>query len=216
MKLLDLSHTIEENMTTLRSFPKPKIEPFFDGEQSMAFYRGVTFEVTRVDMVTSLGTYIDSPFHRWPEGRDIAQLRLEEVILPGVIVDASQRGDGKAISPEMLPDMDFVGKAILFYTGWDRYWRREEYYRHPFLSKDVAELLRQRKPGLVGIDALNVDNAADHRRPAHTLLLKDDILIVENLTGLGQLLEREFTFFAIPVKVRGAASFPVRAFTFME
>jgi kynurenine formamidase len=216
MRLLDLSHTIEENMTVLKSFPKPRIEAFFDCEQFMAFYRGVGFEVTRVDMVTRLGTYMDSPFHRWSEGRDVAQLRLEEVILPGLIVDASKRRAGKAIPPEVLPDMDFIGKAVLFYTGWDRFWKQEEYYHHPFLSGDTGELLRQGRPGLVGIDALSLDNAVDHRRPAHTLLLKDDILIVENLTGLGQLLEREFTLFAVPVKVRGAASFPVRAFAFMD
>lgn len=57
MKFLDLSHTIEEKMTLFRSFPKPKIERFFDCEQSMAFYRGVTLEVTGVNMVTSLGTW---------------------------------------------------------------------------------------------------------------------------------------------------------------
>ena len=99
-------------------------------------------------------------------------------------MDASKRGAGEAISAEVLPDTDLVGKAILFYPGWDRFWKREEYCHHPYVLKEAAEFLRQRKPELVGIDVLDLDDAEDHRRSAHTLLLKDDILIVENLTGL--------------------------------
>lgn len=131
-------------------------------------------------------------------------------------MDDSKKGTGEAISAEGLPDTDLVGKAILFYGGWDRFWKREGYYHHPSVSQDAAELLPQRKPGLVGIDGLVLEYAADHGRPAHTILLKDDIVIVENLTGVAQLREREFIFFAILAKVRGTASFPVRAFAFME
>src|SRR2546427_372063 len=60
------------------------------------------------------------------------------------------------------------------------------------------------------------DDAKDGARPAHTILLGAGIPIVEHLCNLGALPQSGFRFFAVPVKVKGMGSFPVRAFAAIE
>jgi len=102
---------------------------------------------------------------------------------------------------------------VLLHTGWDAHWRTDRYaVGHPFLTRAAAELLAQGDAALVGIDSLNIDDDTDGARPAHTILLGAGIPIVEHLCGLEKLPDEGFRFFAVPVKVKGMGSFPVRAF----
>ncbi len=99
------------------------------------------------------------------------------------------------------------------YTGWSAHWGTEKYFEgHPFLTEAVANHLAASGAVLVGIDSLNIDDTADGRRPVHTILLDHGIPIVEHLTNLENLPDKGFKFFAVPVKVKGLGSFPVRAF----
>lgn len=94
--------------------------------------------------------------------------------------------------------------------------RSTQYYEgHPFLTEDAASFLADSGVALVGIDSHNVDDAQDLRRPVHTILLGREIPIVEHMTNLARLPERGFRFFAVPVKVKGFGTFPVRAFASM-
>jgi kynurenine formamidase len=112
---------------------------------------------------------------------------------------------------------DLRGKAVLVHTGWDRHWRTDQYFEgHPFLTKDAAEYLRQAGAALVGIDSLDIDDTADLARPVHSILLAAGIPIVEHLRGLDQLPDSRFHFSAVPVKVKGMGTFPVRAFAFLK
>jgi arylformamidase len=102
-------------------------------------------------------------------------------------------------------------------TGWSRHFGTPAYaVEPPYLSTAAAERLVAARAALAGIDALNVDSTAGKERPVHTALLAAGIPIVEHLTGLAALPERGFAFFAVPVKVRGLGSFPVRAFARLE
>jgi len=216
MKLVDLSHVIEEDMSIFPSLPRPTIDVYLSHAHSLAGYEGrASFEVTHVDMVTSLGTYLDAPYHRHPGTRTIDQLSLGQCVLSGVVLDVRHKGPREPIGAADLAGADLCGGAVLFCTGWDRYWKEPTYHAHPFLSGDAVETLAEQAPSLVGVDALNIDDPQDKSRPAHTQLLGHDILIVENLCGLDQLIGRSFLFVAAPVKVRGAAAFPVRAFALL-
>jgi kynurenine formamidase len=112
--------------------------------------------------------------------------------------------------------LDLKGKAALFNFGWDQYWGTEAYYGYPFLSRDTIRFLIGAGVRLVGVDAPNIDSSRDPERPAHTWLLENEILIVENLCGLEQLHGQSFTFFAVPLRVKGAAAMPLRAFAMLE
>jgi kynurenine formamidase len=169
--------------------------------------------VTEVRLVTSIGTYLDAPFHFDPDGADISQLPLSQLVLPGAVLDLRTGAVPDApLSSDALSDLDVAGKAVLLCTGWSDHWGTDRYYHHPFVSRKMAEQLRACRPALIGIDTLVVDSHRDPTRPCHTILLRAGILIVENLTGLGALVGQSFTFVAAPVKVAGAAAFPVRAF----
>jgi arylformamidase len=214
VRLVDLSHTVEAGMVTYKGLPAPLVCDFLSFEDSRAVYaEGTEFVVSRVELVGNTGTYLDSPFHRHRRRRDLAELPLASVAhLDAVVVRAVER-DGRAIGPERFAGLDVRGKAVLVHTGWDGHWRTDRYFEgHPFLTGDSADLLAGAGAALVGIDSYNVDDTADMTRPVHTVLLGRDIPIVEHMRGLGSVPDAGFRFSAVPVKVRGCGTFPVRAF----
>jgi kynurenine formamidase len=211
-QLIDLSHTIEAGMITYKGLPAPVICDFLSREASRQFYApGVEFHIGRIDMVANTGTYVDAPFHRYPDGKDLSELPLSSLAnLDAVVVRVPP---GRAISAATFKQLDVAGKAVLVHTGWSRHWRTDQYFEgHPFLTSDAAELLRERGAALVGIDSYNIDDTADGARPVHSTLLAADIPIAEHLTGLDRLPDGGFRFFAVPVKVKAFGTFPVRAF----
>lgn len=213
-RLIDLSHDIEHGMVTYRGLPSPTISDWLSREASSTRYAaGTTFQIGRIELLANTGTYIDAPFHRYEDGRDLAGYRLEAVAdLPGVVVRATGR-PRRAIDASSF-SLDVKGKAVLVHTGWDAHWRTDTYSagQHPFLTREAAELLAKAGASLVGIDSLNIDDDKDGARPAHTILLGAGVAIVEHLTNLAALPDTDFRFFAVPPKIKGMGSFPVRAF----
>ena len=209
--LIDLSHTIVAGMTTYKGLPGPHICDYWSREQSAGNYDdGATFQIGRIDMVANTGTYVDTPFHRFEHGEDLAALDLNRLAsLPGLVV----RNDAMAVDEGAFEGLDVAGKAVLVHTGWDRHWRTDAYFNdHPFLTEGAARLLVQRGARLVGIDSHNIDDTRARARPVHTLLLGANILICEHMTNIGALPDRGFAFTAVPPKITGMGTFPVRAF----
>lgn len=209
---LDLSHSITHGMTTYPGLPGPVICDFLSREASRGRYApGVEFQIGRIDMVANTGTYVDSPFHRYPDGKDLEGLPLESLAdLETVVVRAAGE---RSIDREAFAGMSLRGKAVLVHSGWDRHWGTERYLSgNPFLSADAAVFLRDEGAALVGIDSLNIDDLGDLARPVHSTLLAAEIPIVEHLRGLEQLPASGARFFAVPPKVAGFGTFPVRAF----
>lgn len=218
-RLVDLSHEIEHGMVTYRGLPSPTISDWLSREASSARYApGTTFQIGKIELLANTGTYIDAPFHRYQDGRDVAGYALDAVAdLPGVVVRPNV-GSKRAIDPAHFKERDLKTKAVLVHTGWDSHWRTDTYSggQHPFLTKDAAEYLAKAGAALVGIDSLNIDDDKDGTRPAHTILLGAGVAIVEHMTNLAALQARAFRFFAVPPKVRGMGSFPVRAFALLN
>ena len=209
--LVELSHPIEEGMTTYKGLPGPHICDFWTREHSAGFYDdGSTFQIGRIDMVANTGTYLDTPFHRFADGEDLADIGLARLVaLPGLVV----RSEEMAVDADAFADLDVAAKAVLVHTGWDRYWRTEAYYHdHPFLTAEAARLLADRGAALVGIDSHNIDDTRTRARPVHTILLGAGILVCEHLTGLARLPHSGFVFTAAPPRIVGMGTFPVRAF----
>jgi kynurenine formamidase len=213
--LIDLSHTIEHGMITYKGLPPPLITDHLSRENSRRYYdSGTEFHIGKIEMVANTGTYLDSPFHRYADGQDLSKLDLQSLAnLEGLVVRAGH-SLGRPITAQVLEQVGVSGKAVLFHTGWDAHWRTEKYAdgTHPFLTADAADYLAEAGAALVGIDCYNIDDTADGRRPAHSTLLAHGIPIVEHLCNLVQLPDSGFRFFAVPVKVKGFGTFPVRAF----
>ena len=217
-RLVDLSHAVEHGMITYKGLPAPVISDHLSREESRKIYGpGTEFHIGRIDMVANTGTYLDTPFHRYADGFDLSELPLESVAnLEGVCLRAAGESE-RAIQASLFRDVDLKGKAVLVHTGWDAHWRTERYADgHPFLTKDAAEFLRDAGARLVGIDSYNIDDTNDLQRPAHSVLLRAGIPIVEHMCRLNDLPDDNFRFFAVPVKVKAFGTFPVRAFALIE
>lgn len=216
--LIDLSHVIEEGMVTYKGLPGPHICDYWTRAASAANYDdGSTFQIGRIDMVANTGTYLDSPFHRYADGKDLAGLDLGAIAALDGIVIRKPFAAGLAIDAADFAGLELRGKAVLVATGWDRHWRTDAYFSdHPFLTAAAAQLLIDGGAAFVGIDSHNIDDTRTKGRPVHTLLLGADIPIGEHLTGLEQLPEAGFRFSAVPPKVKGMGTFPVRAFAVLR
>ena len=217
MRFVDLSHTVEHGMVTYPGLPVPVIGDHLSRADSAAHYDpGTTFQIGRIEMVSNTGTYVDAPFHRYQDGGDLADLDLASLAhLPALVF---RPPDGvRALGPELFEQHEVAGCAVLVQTGWDRRWRTPGYFQgHPYLTRAAAELLRDQDAALVGIDSLNIDDTADGARPVHSVLLGAGIPVVEHLRGLDALPDEGFRFYAVPVKLRGVGSFPVRAFALLD
>lgn len=215
-KLIDLSHTVEDGMLTYKGLPAPIICDYLSREASREHYTGGTeFHIGKIELVANTGTYVDSPFHRFADGKDLSELPLESLAdLPGVVIRATNAG--RAITAEAFRGLDLKDKAVLVHTGWARHWRTEQYFEgHTFLTGEAAVYLVEAGASLVGIDSYNIDDTEDGSRPVHTQLLRANIPICEHMCNLENLPDDGFRFHAVPVKIKAFGTFPVRAYAVM-
>jgi kynurenine formamidase len=216
-RLVELSHVIRHGTVTYPGLPAPELTDHLSRAASRSVYaEGTEFHIGRISMVANTGTYLDTPFHRYAEGPDLAGVPLDALVdLDGLLVrvDPGRRAvDRGAFAPH-----DVRGRAVLVHTGWDRHWGTPAYgVGAPFLTADAAAWLAGQGAALVGIDSVNIDDMDDRRRPAHSALLAAGVPIVEHLTGLPDLPERGFRFHAAPPRVAGMGTFPVRAYAILD
>jgi kynurenine formamidase len=211
---VDLSHTVYDGLVTYKGLPAPVICDYLSREASREHYApGTEFQIARIEMIANTGTYVDCPSHRYADGKDLSEVEVEAFAdLDGIAVRADHR-TGLAVTAEHFKDRDVANKAVLVHTGWAEYWGTQTYFaNHPFLTEDAAVYLRDHGARLVGIDALNIDDTRGKSRPVHSTLLRAEILVVEHLCNLEQIPQERFSFSAIPPKIKGVGTFPVRAF----
>ncbi len=209
--IIELSHRIVDGMTTYPGIPAPRLGVHLSREASREVYApGTEFHIGTIALAANTGTYLDTPYHRHPDGPDLSQVPASRLAdLPGLVVRAEGRREVR-----ISQDLDVRGRAVLVQTGWDRHFGTPEYGReHPYLAPESAAWLAGQGAALVGIDSLNIDDTPHlGERPAHTLLLKAGIVLVEHLTGLSALPDEGFRFHAAPPMIAGLGSFPVRAY----
>jgi arylformamidase len=214
-RIVDLSHPIHDGLITYPGLPGPELRPYLTREQSRESYApGTEFQIDAVTMVGNTGTYLDSPFHRYADGADLAALPLESCAeLPAVLARVAGSG-ARAVEAGALAALEVAGRAVLLHTGGDAAWGRADYATEaPYLTEAGARWLAEHGARLVGIDSVNLDDLqSGGHRPAHSILLRAGIPVVEHLTGLGQLPPTGFWFTAAPIPVAGCGTFPVRAY----
>src|SRR6478736_462107 len=203
MQLIDLSHSIEHGMITYKGLPAPLICDYLSREESRGKYApGTEFQIGKIEMVTNTGTYLDCPFHRYVDGKDLSQINLEKLAeLDGILIDAENH---QSIDKSFFEGKNLSNKAVIVNTGWSKHWRTDAYFEnHPFLTAEAAEYLVSQRVKLVGIDSHNIDDTRTNSRPVHSTLLQNEILIVEHMTNLSLLKDKKFTFSAVPPKFVG-------------
>ena len=228
MKVIDLTHTIHDDIQIYPGDPRPSIS------------RGLTHEADHchVDFLklgTHTGTHIDAPYHFLKDGQRIDQIAVERFIGNGILIDVSDKSEKDLIDSADIQSYASEikkGDFVIFKTGWDRYFGTPRYLQHPFLSTDAAGWLVKLGVGLVGIDAMNIDAShrmvmdpellagdgpasADDDFPVHDILLGNDILIVENLCNLDKIKRRNGIYSFLPLKLKDSDGSPIRA-VFMD
>ncbi|MGD8578883.1 MAG: cyclase family protein [Lysobacterales bacterium] len=216
-RFVDLSHTVEDGLITYKGLPAPVICDYLSREASRALYdEGTSFQIGKIEMVANTGTYIDSPFHRYENGKDLSELPLRSIAgVEGVTIRA--QCVGPALDESLFRGADIEGKAVLVDTGWSRYWNTDQYFEgHTFLTGAAAVFLRDSGARIVGIDSCNIDDTSGGARPVHSILLGADIPIVEHMCNLDKLPDTGFRLYAVPAKVKAFGTFPVRAFAVLD
>lgn len=219
IQLIDLSHTVEDGLITYKGLPAPIICDYLSREASRKVYaEGTEFNIGKIEMVSNTGTYLDSPFHRFADGKDLSDLALEQLAQLDVVLIHVPQANGRIIDESWFAGLDVRGKAVLVHTGWARHWKTDQYFEgHPYLTEAAAQTLKAAGAVLVGIDTYNIDDTNDGRRPVHTVLLGADILIVEHMCNMEAIPDdRPLRFYAVPVKVKAFGTFPVRAFVAVD
>lgn len=211
--LIDLSHTIEDGLITYKGLPAPIVCDYLSRENSKQIYEeGTEFQIGKIEMVTNTGTYLDCPFHRFENGKDLSEIGLEHLTDLEAIVIRVPFTETLEITENQLKNYEIRNRAVLIHTGWDSHWNTEKYYEnHPYLTEGAARYLKDCDVKLVGIDSHNIDCTSGKSRPVHTILLGAEILIVEHLCNLSLVPTAGFTFSTIPPKLKGVGTFPVRA-----
>ena len=212
-RLVDLSHTIEHGLVTYKGLPAPIICDYLSREESRKTYaEGTEFQIGKIEMVSNTGTYLDCPFHRYADGKDLSEVAVERLVdIEGIVIRANYK-EGLAVDASFFRGKELRGRAVLVHTGWAQHWNTEQYFEgHPYITEDGARYLVDCGVTLVGIDSHNIDDTRGKTRPVHSTLLRAEVLIVEHMCHLEQLPDEGFTFTALPPKFKGMGTFPVRA-----
>jgi arylformamidase len=210
---VELNHPISDGMAAYPGMPAPRVGALLDHDASRARYSGkAEFHLGLYELAGNTGTYIDSPFHRHRDGLDLSEVPLHRLAgVPGLVLRPTLRTERAIVLDDTRPE-SLRGRAVLVQTGWDRRWGTQAYWEPgPFLSAESVDVLVRAEPALVGVDFWNVDDTGDPVRPAHTRLLGAGIPIVEHLCHLDALPAEGFRFYALPLRLVGGSSFPVRA-----
>jgi kynurenine formamidase len=213
-RLVELSHVIEAGMATYPGLPGPEVTPHLTREASRSLYApGTEFAIDRVSMVGNTGTYLDSPYHRYPDGVDLAGLPLSSFADLRCVVVRTLGSAARAIGVGALAAFDVAYSAVLLHTGGDEHWGTPRYGEDAqYLTEDGARWLVDHGARLVGTDAVNIDDTTTRARPAHSVLLGAGLPVVEHLTGLGQVPPTGARFSAAPPRFAAFGTFPVRAY----
>lgn len=215
--LIDVSHTVTDGMITYKGLPAPIICDYLTREASKKHYEeGTSFQIGAITMSSNTGTYVDVPFHRYEDGKDLSQIALSSLAnLDGIKIKIDE--SIKEIGVEHFLGKEIKGKAVIIQTNWSRYWGSDQYFEgHPYVNEEAANYLRDQGVAFVGIDTYNIDDTKGNARPCHSALLHNEIPICEHMTNLSSLPDDDFKFFAVPVKIKGMGTFPVRAFGIVD
>ena len=217
-RVVDLSHVIRAGLVTYPGLPAPVVTPHLTRPDSRAKYApGPEFAMDIVTMIGNTGTYLDSPYHRYEGGADLAGLDLATLVdLPAEVFHVAD-SPARGVPASVFYDRDVAGAAVLIHTGWSRHFATPEYaVGAPYLEAAAVEYLVEQGAVLVGIDSLNIDDTeSGGERPAHSGLLAAGIHVVEHLANLGELPARGARFTAAPPAFEGFGTFPVRAYAIL-
>lgn len=211
LHIIDLTLEIDEHIQVFPDSPKVNILQWsnFDNHK---YASEVWFSSTHV------GTHVDAPYHFQKHGITVEKIPLSRLtIYENIKVLKIEKEDDEKIEVDDLRNYDIMkNDTILINTNWVLNRALDKYFnKNPGLSEAAAKYLAEAEINLVGIDGPSIDPATDHDFNSHRIFSANDIPIIENLMNLDKLLNKKFTFVALPLKLKNCSGSPVRALAIM-
>jgi arylformamidase len=197
MQFIDLTMTVNSNTPVYPGDRKPEFN-------QVAFTAKQGWNLHEFGLTTHTGTHLDAPWHMLPEGKRLTDFAVNRFIGSAVMFDV--RGQSE-IDVEMdgMRENDF----LILRTDHSRHLAENTYFSgNPVVSRQMAEKILRGNFKMVGIDSYTLDN---YPFDIHKLLLKQDILILENLVELDQLNTGNFKLMVFPLKLDKMDGAPCRA-----
>ena len=215
MKVIDLTLTISENISTFPGSPKPNFINWENIEKN-----GYNLEL--LFLSTHTGTHIDAPYHFLKKGQKIHQIMTKRLVTEAILIKIKKKSDQSIIKTDIEKFEKMYGKidngsTVIFYTGWQKNLEKKSYFmKNPGLGKSAAKYLASKRINLVGIDSPSIDLGKDSKFSAHHILAKNGILIVENLANLDKIHSEKFHLIVAPLKLKNATGSPIRAMALVD
>lgn len=210
MKPIDLTLTISKKLPSFPGSPTPQFIPW-----SKIKTDGYNLEL--MFMSSHSGTHMDAPFHFVKNGSKIHQIRVNRLVRDAQLIKIRKGANQSITKKDIIQIEKKHGRitndaTIIFDTGWYKNLEKRFYFeKNPGLSPSAAYYLSSKKINLVGIDSPSIDVGSDKEFSVHKILSKNNIIIVENLTNLEKIPNRNFRFIALPLKLKDATGSPIRA-----
>lgn len=214
MSVIDLSHTITEDMPVYPGTDGPRLMPANN-------YEGGGFKETLIQMFSHTGTHIDPPAHLFPDGLTLDQFPVDQFIGKALVIDCRKAREGEAITMDYLaPYGAKIAEAefLLFNLGWDKRWGTKAYFGdYPCIDDAVLDLIIGGGYKGIGFDAIGLDPIADENLTRHKRLFSScDIVNIENLANLEACGRDLLWFSCLPLKIQSADGSPIRAVAWLE
>ena len=212
MKVIDLTHTISEDMPVFPGSETPKLT-------TKSTYEKDGFKETLLQMYSHVGTHMDPPAHIFENRTTLDQFSPEQFIGKALVVDCRDLKEGQAITIDKIN----INKAksadfLLFHLGWDKRWNLDTYFNdYPCIDDTVLEFILNSNFKGIGFDVMGLDLLRDENLTRHKALFKDtDIVNIENLANLDQCGNDLFWLSCFPLKIENCDGFPIRAIAWYE
>ena len=210
MDPIDLTLEISNKLPSFPGSPRPQFITW-------ANMRADGYNLELLFLSSHSGTHLDEPIHFVDRGLAIDKIPLKRLVTDAILCNI-KNGVNESITSKNILEFEAKNgkikpnKALIFSTGWWKNLARKDYFtKNPGLSASAAKYLSQRRVNLVGIDSPSIDLGKDSEFSAHHILLKKDVLILENLCNLERIHSTRFKLVVLPLKLKGATGSPVRA-----
>lgn len=192
-QIVDLTRKLEDSPALYPGDPDVRLIPYLTAGKDGC-------NLTKLELGSHAGTHLDAPRHLFPDGMSLDQYPPQRFQGEAVVL----RMDG----PFEIPD---GVSMVLFATGWGTRWGTDSYrVGYPTLSDAQRETLVERGIQMVGFDCPSPD--APEELSNHTFLLRNDILILENVADVAGLVGKRLKLTVSPLLFSRSDGAPARVF----
>lgn len=226
--IVDLTHVVHSDMPSWSGSPAITYKTLVTHEQCT---HGTQFLAFRYDIAASAGTHIDAPLHCVPGGSSVAQIALDSLVRPLIVIRAHKNGRDPVTYEDIVADeaqngLVPAGAIVCFDTGWGQRFSDPSAYRNctadgamafPYIDESAAQYLADKNCVAVGIDTLSPDYpvSGSYAYPSHDIFLSRNILIIENVAHLDTVPARGAFIGIFPLKIENGSESPARVVAFV-